>query len=313
MDRHNKIRLISKRIDKLYERLKSCDICPRNCKVNRLKGEIGFCEMAKDLSVYTAFLHQGEEPGISEGGGSGTIFFSGCNLKCAYCQNYKFSHLNEGKVVGEDDLAQIMLKLQGKGASNISLVTPTHYLPQILKSLSISLKKGLSIPIIYNTSGFEKRAIIAQIRGIVDVYLADIRYMTPSIAKEYSNAPDYFRFCQESIIEMYKQCRHPIWNRSTLERGLIIRHLVLPGHIEESKAILSWIKKNTPTAYTSVMFQYKPYFKAGNYPQINREINISEYNQIKDFTEELDLEGWVQEFNPPEKLAGVNFSPSLEI
>ena len=311
MSAEKKTKLIEERIDALYQRLESCDICPRNCKVDRLKDKLGFCGCGKDLKIYTAFLHQGEEPGISEGAGSGTIFFSGCNLQCVYCQNYKFSCEKEGKTVGVEELAKIMLDLQDEGAVNINFVTPTHFLPQTLKALVIALKGGLDIPIVYNTSGFEKLDIISQLEGIVDIYLTDFKYITKEPAERYSNTPDYAVFASRAIEEMYRQSA-TLWDKDILKKGLIIRHLVLPGYIDESKQILSWITKNTPEAYASVMFQYRPYYKAENFPEINRSLKYPEYLQIKEFAESIELNGWLQEFNPNESLAGVHFSPKLE-
>ncbi|MFH1504397.1 MAG: radical SAM protein [Candidatus Omnitrophota bacterium] len=283
------------------DRFKSCDICPRNCRVNRIAGQKGFCQAPKNLIAYTSFLHQGEEPVVSKGKGSGAIFFSGCSLRCAYCQNYKFSHTSKGNVLGEGELAQIMLNLQSREAANINLVTPTHFLPQILNALSIAQDNGLTIPIVYNTSGYEKKEVIEQLRGIVDIYLTDMKYMNPQTAQKYSQAPDYPEVCQESVKEMYKQ----------IKEALIIRCLVLPNHLEESRQILSWIKENTPQAQLSLMSQYQPYFKANLFPEINRSVNRLEYSQIKAFAEELGLNGYIQDFTPEESLSGRYFKPNI--
>jgi len=295
-------------IDKLYQRLKSCDICPRNCKVNRLENQKGYCQIAKELIVYTSFLHQGEEPAISGKNGSGTIFFSGCNLRCAYCQNHKFSHTREGRTLSEEELAGIMIDLQNQGAHNINLVTPTHILPQILRALMIAKKSGLVIPLVYNTSGYEKEEIIRKLEGVVDIYMPDLKYLSPVSAKLYSRAPDYAKFALKSLKEMHRQV-DPLFEQNLLKKGLIVRHLVLPGHIRESKSILSWIKKNTPKALVSLMFQYQPYFKAADYPGISRPISKQEYLEIKGFIENLHLKGWVQDFQPNEGLAGPYFNP----
>jgi len=278
--------------------------------VNRLKGEKGYCGTDKNILVYSAFLHQGEEPEISGQKGSGTIFFSGCNLKCVYCQNYKFSHAAIGKKVSPGDLSDIMLNLQKKGAHNINLVTPTHFIPQILNALSLAFKNGLSIPIVYNTSGYEKEEIIKYLEGIVDVYLTDLKYMQTSLAKQYSNAPKYPIFASRSLLEMNRQVKTSI-SENLLKKGIIIRHLILPNHTKQSKDLLSWIKENTPKALVSVMFQYQPYFKANLYSKINRSINYQEYLEIKNFVEEIGLEGWVQGYNPEEEMAGPYFETNI--
>lgn len=305
-----KIKLVKATANTLLKRLRNCDICPRNCEVNRLKGEKGYCGANKDMVVYSAFLHHGEEPGISGEGGSGTIFFSGCNLKCIYCQNYKFSHSVIGKRISGVNLAKIMLNLQKEGAHNINLVTPTHFLPQILDTLAIAFEDGLNIPIVYNTSGYEKKEVIKHLAGIIDIYLTDLKYMETSLAKQYSKAPKYPTFASRSLLEMVRQVK-PVMSEKLLKKGVVIRHLVLPNHINESKKLLSWIKKNTPEVLVSVMFQYQPYLKAYLHPQINRSIDYQEYFEIKKFVEELELGGWVQDHNPKEDMAGPYFEPNI--
>jgi putative pyruvate formate lyase activating enzyme len=263
------------------------------------------------MIIYTAFLHTGEEPPLITGKGSGTIFFSGCNLKCCYCQNYKFSHTPEGRIVSEEECGRIMLNLQKKGAANINLVTPTHYLPLILNALRIAFKNGLDIPLVYNTSGYEKTEIIRRLKGIVDVYLADVKYISGETAGKYSRAENYPFYNQESLREMYRQ-KPAVLDADTLKEGLIVRHLVLPGHSEETRQILCWIKKNMPDALVSIMFQYQPYFEAAKYPEINRIVSLEEFTRIKELVDELGLPGWVQEYTPEEKLAGVYFEPLSE-
>ncbi|UCG35598.1 MAG: radical SAM protein [Candidatus Omnitrophota bacterium] len=312
MNQDYKLSLIEQSTDPLQKILEECTLCPRECQINRAKGERGYCGAGKDLIVYTAFLHKGEEPPISGTKGSGTIFFSTCPLKCVYCQNYHFSHTLQGRVLTDVELAKIMLKLQGEGAHNINLVTPTHFLPQILKGLAIAIKAGLSIPIIYNTSGYEKKEIIARLDGIIDVYLADMRYISSGLAHRYSEAKNYPITNQQSLIEMYRQRPVNSIEDEMIKEGLIIRHLVFPGYTDESKAILSWIKNNAPQALVSVMFQYHPYFKATHYPEINRRIDPAEYRQVTGFLDTLDLKGWAQELEADEGLAGIHFESHLE-
>lgn len=307
----DKIKLIEERTESLWQRLAACDICPRNCRINRLQGQKGYCGADKDMVVYTAFLHQGEEPGISQGLGSGTIFFSGCSLKCLYCQNHKFSHTLKGRVLRPEELATVMLKLQEKGAANINLVTPTHFLPQILKSLKIAYFQGLDLPLVYNTSGYEKAGIIGILAGIIDIYLADMKYISPQLAGRYSQAPQYPVFNQESVKLMHEQSAI-LWQGGILKQGLIIRHLALPGLLQETRRVFSWIRQNTPRALVSAMSQYQPYHQACRFPGINRTLTPDEGHQIKEMVEELDLDGWLQDLTLNEELAGVHFSSSLK-
>ena len=311
MDPIDKARLIEEKLPLLYRQLQICHLCPRRCEVNRLAGELGYCGAGQETVVYTAFLHQGEEPGISGEGGSGTIFFSGCNLKCVYCQNYRFSHSLEGTKVSSDDLARIMVRLQEKGAENINLVTPTHFLPWVMDGLAMAFRQGMTLPIVYNTSGYESVETVRLLGDAVDVYLADMRYITPSLAERYSQAPDYPEVNQRALRKMYDQ-KSASWEGPLVKQGLVIRHLVLPGCVEETIKVLTWISENTPQAVVSLMFQYQPYFKARLYPEIDRRVSEDEYERVMDFLDELDLEGWAQDLSPEEDLAGVHFRPSLE-
>lgn len=348
MNSTEKARLAAERSDRLHERWRSCSLCPRECHVNRPEGQTGYCGTGSDPVICTAFLHHGEEPGISGTGGSGTIFFSGCNLKCVYCQNHRFSHsIEENRALAEAvggipeqrpgrgsgpvkeagrsgvahrfegdrvtsrDLANIMLSLQAKGAENINLVTPTHFLPPVMEALSIALREGLKLPLVYNTSGYEKAETIEILDGIVDIYLADLRYVTPPAAERYSNAPDYPEVNREALRRMHRQ-RKARWQGELMKEGLVVRHLVLPGYAEESRKALAWMEENIPEAVISLMSQYQPYFKANLYPEINRRVSEAEYRQVRDCLENLGLEGWTQELSPEESLAGVHFKPTLE-
>jgi len=305
----NKSKLIDEAAKQLTRRLKTCDICPRNCRVNRLGEGVGYCKAGKDIVVYTSFLHGGEEPALSSSSGSGTIFFSGCNLGCIYCQNYKFSHALTGVKKTTRELANIMLKFQEEKAHNINLVTPTHFLPQILQSLNIAVSEGLNIPIVYNTSGYEKAEIVKLLDGIVDIYLPDMKYFNEEAAGEYSNAANYNFYCKEALLEMYRQKPKASFAGEILTSGLIIRHLVLPGSIDETITALSWIKNNLPGCLTSIMFQYQPYHKAKQIQKINRAVNLEEYKQVKEAVQNLGLKGWIQDLTAQEDMAGVYFKP----
>lgn len=264
--------------------------------------------MGESIVIYTAFSHGGEEPAISGGSGSGTIFFSGCNLGCVYCQNYKFSQLLKGSLKSPEETADIMLKLQKEKAHNINLVTPTHFLPRILQALDIALSCGLNIPIVYNTSGYEKKEIISLLSGIVDIYLPDMKYISEGLANECSSAGNYSFYNKEALLEMYRQKRTATYKDGILTGGLVVRHMVIPGHIDDTRAILSWIKENIPDCLTSIMFQYQPYYKAKQIPQINRAVNLDEYKQVKELVQNLSLQGWIQDLTPQEDMAGVYFT-----
>lgn len=297
--------------DRMQARLESCDLCPRQCHADRLHGETGYCGAGQDLTVYTAFMHRGEEPPISGQKGSGTVFFSGCSLKCIYCQNYRFSHSQFGTTITPEQLARIMMRLQEQGAENINLVTATHFLPQVCRATSRALSQGLTIPIVYNTSGYETEDTVGILGDMVDIYLADMKYISPSLAAKYSNAADYPLFNQRSLLLMYQQ-KEVKWEEERLISGLIIRHLVLPGHVEESLRILHWISRNLPQALVSLMFQYRPYAEASSYPEINRTVSQSEYYRLLREMDTLELEGWSQDLSTEEALAGPSFRPSLE-
>ncbi len=311
MDPADKAFLIEEQLPRLYRQLQICRLCPRCCEANRPAGGTGYCGAGGEMVVYTAFLHHGEEPGISGEKGSGAIFFSGCSLRCVYCQNHRFSHTLEGTRVSPDDLARIMVRLQEKGAENINLVTPTHFLPWVMDGLARALRQGLELPIVYNTSGYETVETVRTLGDAVDVYLADMRYVTPSLAERYSQAADYPEVNQRALRLMYEQKR-ALSQGVMVREGLVIRHLVLPGGVDDAVRALTWISENTPQALVSLMFQYQPYFRAGLYPEIDRRVSQSEHERVLEAMDELDLEGWVQDLTPREVLAGVHFRPSLE-
>ena len=294
--------------------LNSCTICPHNCKINRNNGQIGRCRSGDKVKIALASVHNYEEPCISGKNGSGTIFFSNCNLSCIYCQNYKISQLGKGYELSVEELANIMLKQQEKGVNNINLVTPTMYVYQIIEAIKIARKRGLKIPIIYNTNGYENVKTIQDLNGYVDIYLPDLKYYSNEISKKYSKIDNYFKYATEAIKEMYKQVGSPIFDENgIIKKGLIIRHLVLPNHLQNSKHILKWIKENMPEdTYVSVMAQYFPTYKAKEDNLINRKLNKKEYREIEEFLYTLNLEnGYMQELGEHEEEYVPDFNLSL--
>lgn len=305
---------LAKRVNLARNLLKSCCICPRKCKVNRAKNEKGACSTGLKPKVSSYFLHHGEEPPISATSGSGAIFFTYCNLKCVYCQNYKLSQEGEGREVEPAELAEFMLKLQQQGAHNINLVTPTHVMPQILESLLIAIKGGLNLPLVYNTGGYELASIIKLLKAIVDIYLPDMRYADAFEAEKYSAAPNYPLFNQEAVKEMFRQVGNAQINKKgIIEKGLIIRHLVLPNHIAGSEKVFSFIKNELSSqCYISLMSQYFPCYKAGEFALINRRISYEEYQEAINSMTKLGLtSGWLQESRGLARFAGLNIKPNI--
>lgn len=269
----------------LYDILSECRLCPRECRVNRINGEIGYCKAPKELVVSSVGPHFGEEPELVGVGGSGTIFFSHCSLRCVFCQNYEISHLGYGYVLSEEELAFKMLFLQKIGCHNINLVTPTHYLPQIVSAIYLAVKKGLSIPIVYNSSGYERVEILRLISGIIDIYMPDMKYGTEEPAKVYSHAPNYFSICCSAVREMYNQVSDLEIEDGIAKRGLIIRHLVLPNNEAGSYNVFKFIASLSKDTYINIMDQYRPLYKADKFPKIARRIRYDEYKAtIKEAT-----------------------------
>jgi putative pyruvate formate lyase activating enzyme len=303
------------RIAKLtFQMLESCSLCPRKCKVNRLKGKTGFCKIALNPVVYSSLPHHGEEPPISGQAGSGTIFFSGCNMRCVYCQNYEFSQKIEGKISGPEELSDSMLKLQALGCHNINLVTPTHVMPQIIQALALAIPKGLAIPLVYNTGGYELAEIIKLLDGIVDIYLADMRYADNTMAQKFSSAADYVRFNQEAAEEMHKQAGIAEFDDTgVIKKGLIIRHLVLPNNISGTDKIMKFIAVNiSKDTYISLMSQYTPYHEAAKRKEIGRRITQDEYMDAQNIMQGYGLHnGWTQEAYGLDRFAGENIKSAF--
>ncbi|PMQ01612.1 MAG: radical SAM protein [Dictyoglomus sp. NZ13-RE01] len=275
---------LDKKIEEAYERLHACDICPRRCGVNRIRGEVGYCKAGINPKVSDYFPHFGEEKVLVGKRGSGTIFFTFCNLGCVFCQNYTISHLGIGEEITVEDLAKIMLYLQKMGCHNINLVTPTHFVPQILSALKIAIEKGLNIPIVYNTSGYENISTLKLLEGVIDIYMPDIKFFDPKVAKKFSNAEDYPEITKMALKEMYRQVGDLKLNEKGIaERGLIIRHLLLPNNLSGLDGWLDFIKEELSTnVFLNIMDQYRPLYKAYQYQEINRTITWKEYKHAID-------------------------------
>lgn len=279
---------IKEKIKKLYKILESCQLCPRKCNVNRLKGELGFCRSGKDLFISSFNPHFGEEPELVGQFGSGTIFFTNCNLGCLYCQNYDISHLGEGEKCSVRQLADIMLHLKKIGCHNINFVTPTHFTPQIVEAIELASRDGLDLPLVYNCGGYENIEIIKLLDGIFDIYMPDIKYSDSKMAEKYSFAPDYFERAKESVKEMHRQVGDLQIVDGIAIKGLLVRHLVLPNDAAGSREILEFIAKDvSQDTYINIMDQYRPCYKAVNFPEINRYPDLNEFQQViamaKDF------------------------------
>ena len=284
--------------------LSSCNLCPHMCKVNRHQGQLGRCKVTEKVKINLATIHKFEEPCISGENGSGTIFFSNCNMNCVFCQNYKISQLGQGHYITIEELADIFIEQQKNKAENINLVTPTMYVPQIIESIKIARKNGLKIPIIYNSNGYENVETIRLLDGYIDVYLPDFKYADNELAKKYSKINNYFENASNSIKEMYYQVGLPKFNeKGMIQKGVIIRHLVLPNNIDNSKKVLLWIKENMPqNVYVSLMAQYFPTYKAKEFEELNRKLNVEEYKQIKKYLEKLDIQnGYFQNLEEHEE------------
>ncbi len=291
--------------------LNSCTLCPHNCKVNRLEGKKGRCKCDNTLKIALASLHKFEEPCISGTNGSGTVFFTNCNLNCIYCQNYEISQGGKGKEITIQTLADIFIKQQEKGAHNINLVTPTMYVYQIIEAIKLARKNSLKIPIIYNSNGYENVETIKMLNGYIDVYLPDLKYYTNELSKKYSNVDNYFEVATNAIKEMYSQVGNAVFDdNEIIQKGVIIRHLVLPNHIQNTKNILKWINENLPKdIYVSVMAQYFPTYKAKNDSLINRKLNKKEYKEVLNYLYSLDLQnGYIQELGSHEEEYVPNFN-----
>ncbi len=279
--------------------LKECRLCPRECGVDRSEGKKGYCGASNELKVARAALHMWEEPCISGEAGSGAVFFSGCPMRCRFCQNYSIAAARKGKVISIERLAQIFLELQEKGAANINLVTPTHYTLHIIKALDLAKENGLRIPVVYNTSGYEKTETLKLLRGYIDIYLPDFKYMDGLLAAAYSNAPDYPEYAKRALEEMVGQTGPLKLDEETgmARSGVIVRHLVLPGHVRNSKAVIQYLYETYgDQIYISIMNQYTPMPQVTKDKLLGRKVTRREYEKVIDYALELGVEnGFFQE------------------
>ena len=279
-----------------------CECCPRNCRVNRLIGQVGFCRVRAGIPIAHAGLHFGEEPPISGTRGSGAIFFAGCNMRCVFCQNYQISQeFRQGhtRTLDCDELADEMLRLQDAGAHNINMVSPSHMIFQMADAIQAAREKGLTLPVVYNSNGYDSVEALRQIRGLVDIYLPDIKYLDRGVGREFSAAPGYAEVVPGVLREMLAQVGHLEMDEAGIAvRGLLVRHLVLPAHLENSKRCLRALAELSPATCISIMSQYSPQYKAARYPAINRTLRQDEYDEITEYALDLGLtNAFVQELD----------------
>ena len=265
-----------------------CNVCPKNCNSNR-NDNVGFCGASKNIKVAKAYLHEWEEPFISGTKGSGTVFFSHCNLKCVFCQNYKISAEGFGKNLSQDELYGVFKNLEQQGAHNINLVTPSHYVPYILPVLQ-KFKQNSNLPIVYNCGGYEKVETLKMLDGLVDVYLPDMKYVDSRISQKYSHVSDYFDVNTQAVLEMKRQQPQDIFEGDLIKKGVVIRHLVMPNLVDQSKKILDWVCNNLgKNTLVSLMAQYQPFYRACEFDEINRKITEREYNRVLDYADQLEM------------------------
>ncbi|MDX1778179.1 MAG: radical SAM protein [Thermodesulfobacteriota bacterium] len=272
---------LQKRISLLKDILTKCELCPRRCQVNRLEGELGFCRAGAELMISSAFPHFGEEAPLVGSKGSGTIFCTHCNLRCIFCQNYDISHQGNGETISPEQLARYMLALQERGCHNINFVTPTHYLPQIMASLPYGIDLGLHIPLVYNCGGYESVEVIKLLEGVIDIYMPDVKFADRIVAEKYADAPDYPEVVKAVLHEMHRQVGDLTINEwGIAERGLLIRHLVMPQGLAGTRDLMHFIASEISSdSYVNIMNQFRPEYKSCNFPELNRGISLREYRE----------------------------------
>lgn len=281
----------------VFSLLEDCTLCPRRCHVNRRAGQLGYCGQSESLMAARAALHFWEEPCISGTKGSGTVFFSGCSLRCLFCQNYNIAVGRAGQVISVSRLADIFLELQEKGAHNINLVTPTHFIPQMITALENAKNRGLAIPVLYNSGGYEEVDSLRLLNGLIDIYLPDLKYYSSELSARFSNAPDYFEKASAAIAEMYRQVGTPVFADTLMKRGMIVRHLILPGQTKDSKKILRYLHDTYgDDIYVSIMNQYTPLPHVAEISELNRRVTAEEYRRVLLFAERIGIQnGFEQE------------------
>jgi len=282
---------LEKRVEALYSLLEECSLCPNNCGVNRLKGEKGICQVLDKPMVSSYGPHFGEERPLVGEGGSGAIFFTYCNMRCVYCQNWEISHLGEGDVISVEDLAKIMLILQMWGCHNINLVTPTHQVPFIVKAIYIAAKQGLNLPIVYNCGGYESLEVLKLLEGIVDIYMPDIKYMDDQTALKLSKIKGYSQVVKQAVKEMHRQVGDLVIEGGIAKRGLLVRHLVLPGGLSQTEDVVKFIAEEiSRKTYFNLMDQYRPCGDAWKYPPLDRKLIKEEWEEALKVVEKYGLE-----------------------
>ncbi|MFH0941692.1 MAG: radical SAM protein [Chloroflexota bacterium] len=297
---------LKRRLERLEARLGACDLCPRECGTNRLMGEPGFCRAGYLPSVAVTCAHFGEEPALSGTKGSGTVFFSGCNMRCLYCQNHQISQGRVALKTGEmdfDALAEKLLRLQAEGCHNINFVSPSHFVPQMVRAVLKAVPLGLKLPLVYNSGGYDSVATLKELRGVIDIYLPDLRYADESRARKLSRAPDYPARAHAAIQEMFRQVGElKVDGNGLAERGLVVRHLVLPNGLAGSRKSLEWLAREvSPSVTVSLMSQYRPAHRAPRHPLLSRQISYEEYREAAGLLEEFGItNGWVQAMDSAE-------------
>ncbi len=298
--------------EKITAYMSDCTLCPRQCHANRAAGQVGFCGQTAEITAARAALHFWEEPCISGSHGSGAVFFSGCSLQCVFCQNHNIAVGKSGKIITSERLSEIFLELQEKGASNINLVTAGHFIPQVCLALERSKASGLSIPVVYNTGSYEEVSSLRLLEGLVDIYLPDLKYFSSELSAKYSHAPDYFFRASAAISEMLRQVGEPVFDDTSglMKRGVIVRHLVLPGQTRDSKKILRYLHEAYGNdIYVSIMNQFTPLVQVAEIPELNRCVTVEEYERILDFADKIGIE---QGFQQEGGTASESFIPEFD-